>query len=289
MTIVGVVGLGTMGGPMARHALNAGLDLRVHDRDRSREDSLAALGAARAASPAEAARGADLVLTSVSDDPDLEAAVMGPDGILSTIHEGAVLVDCSTVSPSVEKRIAEALRERGAMIVDAPVSGGVEGAEQGTLTIFCGGEAEAIRRARPLLESFSQTITPMGDVGMGQAAKAVNQIFIAGTYAGLGEALVYGQKAGLPMGDVVQALTGGAADSWVLRNRSSNVLDGDYPLGFRLWMHLKDIRIGLAEADKLGVDMPVTRLIAELEQRLVDAGYGDDDVSALARIPRGER
>ena len=289
MTIVGVVGLGTMGGPMARHALNAGFDVRVHDRDRGREEPLAALGAARAASPAEAARGADLVLTSVSADPDLDAAVTGADGILSTIHEGAVLVDCSTVSPSVEKRIAEALRERGAMIVDAPVSGGVEGAEQGTLTIFCGGDAEAIRRARPLLESFSTTITPMGDVGMGQAAKAVNQIFIAGTYAGLGEALVYGQKAGLPMSDVVQALTGGAADSWVLRNRSSNVLDDTYPLGFRLWMHLKDIRIGLAEADKLGVDMPVTRLIAELEQRLVDAGYGDDDVSALARIPRGER
>ncbi len=287
MTIVGVVGLGTMGGPMARHVLTAGFDVRVHDRDRDREDPLAALGAARAVSPAEAARGADLILTSVSDDPDLEAAVTGPDGVLSTIGEGAVLVDCSTVSPSVEKRIAERLRERGAMLVDAPVSGGVEGAQLGTLTIFCGGDPEAMRRARPLLESFGETITPMGDVGMGQAAKAVNQIFTAGIYAGLGEALVYGQQAGLPMSELVQALTGGAADSWILRNRSSNVIDGSYPLGFRLWMHLKDIRIGLAEADKLGVDMPVTRLVAELEQRLVDAGYGDEDVSALARVPRG--
>jgi 3-hydroxyisobutyrate dehydrogenase-like beta-hydroxyacid dehydrogenase len=288
MTIVGVVGLGTMGGAMARHALNAGFDLRVHDRTRSLEEPLAALGAARAATPAEVAQGADLLLTCVPDDPHLEAAVTGPDGIASTIREGAVLVDCSTVSPTVERRIAEALLERGALMVDAPVSGGSEGAENGTLTIFCGGDAEAISRARPLLESFGKKITTMGGVGMGQAAKAVNQIFTAGAYAGLGEALVYGQQAGLPMSHLVEALTGGAADSWVLRNRSANVIDGSYPLGFRLWMHLKDIRIGLAEADKLGVDMPVTRLVADLEQRLVDAGYADDDVSALARIPRQE-
>ena len=129
----------------------------------------------------------------------------------------------------------------------------------------------------------------MGAVGMGQAAKAVNQIYSAGAYACMGEALVYGQKAGLPMDGLVQAMCGGAADSWIVRNRSSNVIDASYPLGFRLWMHLKDIRIGLAEAQKLGVDMPVTQLIADLEQRLVDAGFGDDDVSAIARIRVGKR
>ena len=288
MTTVGVVGLGTMGAAMARHAIAAGFDLQVHDRNRDQETPLAALGATPAASPAEAARGADLVLTCVPGDPQLYAAVTSADGIASTIREGAVMVDCSTVSPSIEQQLADVLQERGAFLVDAPVSGGSEGAANGTLTIFCGGTAAAIDRARPLLESFSRQITPMGAVGMGQAAKAVNQIYSAGAYACMGEALVYGQKAGLPMDALVQAMCGGAADSWIVRNRSSNVIDASYPLGFRLWMHLKDIRIGLAEAEKLGVDMPVTQLIADLEQRLVEAGFGDDDVSALARIPRRE-
>jgi 3-hydroxyisobutyrate dehydrogenase len=288
MTRVGVVGLGTMGGPMARHALTAGFDVRVHNRTRSREEPLAALGATRAATPAEAAADADLVLTCVSDGPDLEAVVLGADGIASAIRPGAVLVDCSTVSPSVEQRIAAALADRGVDVVDAPVSGGSEGAERGTLTIFCGGSPTAVTAAEPLLRSFGRTITMMGPVGMGQAAKAVNQIFLAGAYAGLGEALVYGQKAGLPMDELVAALTGGAADSWVIRNRSTNVITDTYPLGFRLWMHLKDVRIGIAEAETLGVDLPVTKLVATLEQRLVDAGYADDDVSALARIPRRE-
>jgi 3-hydroxyisobutyrate dehydrogenase-like beta-hydroxyacid dehydrogenase len=288
VTTLGVIGLGTMGGAMARHALAAGFDLRVHDQARHLEAPLAALGAARAATPADAAAGADLVLTCVPDTPDLEAVIAGPDGVAATIGHGAVVVDCSTVSPAAERRAATAVRERGADLVDAPVSGGSEGAKRGTLTIFCGGEPEAVESARPLLESFSSHITHLGGVGTGQAAKAVNQIVQAGAYACLGEALVYGQKAGLPMDKLLEALTGGAADSWILRNRSANVLNAHYPLGFRLWMHLKDIRIGLAEAEALGVDLPVTRLIADLEQRLLDAGFGDDDVSALARIARRE-
>ena len=128
----------------------------------------------------------------------------------------------------------------------------------------------------------------MGPVGSGQAAKAVNQIFLAGAYAGLGEALVFAEQSGLPLDKLVDALQGGAADSWVIRNRSQNVITGAYPPGFRLWMHLKDIRIALAEASSLGVDLPVTELVAELEDRVVEAGYGNDDVSAYARVPRGQ-
>jgi len=285
---VAVVGLGTMGTPMARHALAAGHTVTVHNRTRSREEPLAALGAARAATAAAAAAGAEVVLTCVSDGPDLEQVVLGPDGIATTIAPGAVVVDCSTVSPSVERHLREALVARGADLVDAPVSGGSEGAERGTLTVFCGGTEAAVEHVRPLLESFSKTITHMGEAGTGQAAKAVNQIFLAGAYAGLGEALVYGQQAGLPMAALVAALQGGAADAWVIRNRSGNVIDQRYPLGFRLWMHLKDIRIGIAEAEAIGVEMPVTRLVADLEQRLVDAGFGDEDVSSLARVARGE-
>jgi len=285
---VAVVGLGTMGAPMARHALAAGHSVTVHNRTRAREEPLAALGAARADSPGEAAIGADAVLTCVSDGPDLEAVVLGDGGILETIGRGSVLVDCSTVSPSVERRLRELLVARGADLVDAPVSGGSEGAERGTLTVFCGGAEAAVERARPLLQSFSRSITHLGPVGSGQAAKAVNQIFLAGAYAGLGEALVYGQRAGLPMEALVTALQGGAADAWVIRNRSGNVIDERYPLGFRLWMHLKDVRIGLEEAAALGVPMPVTSLVADLEDRLVEAGFGDEDVSALARVSRGE-
>ena len=285
---VAVVGLGTMGAPMARHALAAGHPVCVHNRTRAREEPLAALGATRAASPGEAAIGADVVLTCVSDGPDLEAVVLGEGGVAETIQAGAVLVDCSTVSPTVERAVAAALAGLGAALVDAPVSGGSEGAERGTLTVFCGGSEEAVAKARPLLETFARSITHLGPVGAGQAGKAVNQIFLAGAFAGLSEALVYGEKAGLPMEALVEALQGGAADAWVVRNRSGNVINETYPLGFRLWMHLKDIRIGLAEAAALGVDLPMTRLVADLEQRLVDAGYGNDDVSALARAIRGQ-
>ncbi len=288
MTRVGVVGLGAMGGPMAGHALSAGLTVCVHNRTREREEPFAARGATRAASPAEAAIGADIVLTCVSDVPDLREVVLGEGGIIETIQAGAVLVDCSTVSPTIEREIDAALRRRGASLLDCPVSGGPEGAQRGTLTVFVGGEESDVAKARPLLEAIGGTIAHMGPVGAGQAAKAVNQIFLAGAYAGLGEALVFAQKAGLPMERLIEALQGGAADSWVIRNRSSNIVRGAFEPGFRLWMHLKDIRIALTEAETLGVPMPVTALFAELEQRCVEAGYGNDDVSAYARVPRGE-
>lgn len=288
MTRVGVVGLGAMGGPMAGHAISAGLSVCVHNRTRDREEPFAARGATRADSPAEAAIGADLVLTCVSDVPDLEHVVLGDGGIIETIQAGAVVVDCSTVSPTISRTIDAALQARGASFLDCPVSGGPEGAQRGQLTVFVGGSEADLEKARPLLESFGKTIAHMGPVGAGQAAKAVNQIFLAGAYAGLGESLVFAEKAGLPLDRLIDALQGGAADSWVIRNRSQNVVTGNYPPGFQLWMHLKDIRIALAEAATLGVEMPVTQLFAELEQRCVEAGYGNNDVSAYARVPRGE-
>jgi len=210
---VAVVGMGTMGAPMARHLLAAGLAVTVHNRTRAREEPLAALGAGRAASPAEAAADADAVLTCVSDGPDLEQVVLGPGGIAETLRAGAVLVDCSTVAPSVARWLGEALAERDALFVDAPVSGGSEGAERGTLTVFCGGSDAAVARARPVLEAFSRSITHLGPAGAGQAAKAVNQMVIAGTYAALGEAIAYAERAGLPLEPLVEALGGGAADS----------------------------------------------------------------------------
>lgn len=276
-----------MGHAMAGHLLGAGHGLVVHNRTASRADALVTLGATRADTPAEAAAGADLVFTCVSDSPDVEQIVLGHDGAASRMRPGSVLVDCSTIAPAVTRRIAEELAGRGIGAVDAPVSGGSEGAKNGTLSAFVGGTVADVTTAGPALEAFCTSITHLGGPGAGQAAKAVNQVLVAGTYAALAEALVLGENEGLPMADLVSALSGGAAQSWVLENRSSNVIRDEYPLGFRVALHLKDLRIALAEAAELGVDLPVTDLIASLEERLVGSGFGEEDLSNLARIPRG--
>jgi 3-hydroxyisobutyrate dehydrogenase len=285
---VGVVGLGTMGAPMARHLIEAGHEVTVWNRTRSKEEPLAELGAARAGSPAAAAQGADAVLTCVSDDPDLKAVVLGPDGVAYTLAEGAVLVDCSTASPSLARELARKLAEGGRLFVDAPVSGGSEGAQRGTLTVFLGGSDEAVAKGRPVVETFGKQITHLGPAGSGQAAKAVNQVILAGAYAGVAEGLVLAEKFGLPSAALLEALGAGSADSWVLRNRSANMVSGAYPLGFRTSLHLKDIRIALREAAALDLPLEVTQLVAGIEDQLVAAGFADEDVSNVARHVRGE-
>jgi 3-hydroxyisobutyrate dehydrogenase len=282
------IGLGTMGEYMAGHLLDAGHELTVHNRTRERELALARRGAARAETPRDAAGGAELVCLCVADSPDVEAVVLGPAGIAEGIASGAVVLDCSTIAPDTARRVAAALAERGAGAVDAPVSGGSEGARKGQLTAFVGGEDAHVATARPALETFCRSITHLGGPGAGQAGKAVNQVLISGTYAALGEGLVLGEREGLPLEELVVALGGGAAGSWILENRSGNVIKGEYPLGFRMALHLKDLRIALAEADRLGLPMEVTRLVAEQAQRLVDSGHGDEDSSSLARVARGE-
>jgi 3-hydroxyisobutyrate dehydrogenase len=282
------IGLGTMGEFMAGHLLDAGHELTVHNRTREREEALAARGAQRAATPREASAGADLVCLCVSDSPDVEALVLGDDGIAAGVTSGAVVLDCSTIAPAVTRSIAAVLAERGAGAVDAPVSGGSEGARKGQLTAFVGGEDAHVATARPALEAFCKSITHLGGPGSGQAGKAVNQVLISGTYASLGEGLALGEKEGLPLEALVQALGGGAAGSWILENRSANVIGGEYPLGFKMELHLKDLRIALAEGDRLGLPMEVTRLVASQAQRLVDSGHGDEDSSSLARVARGE-
>jgi 3-hydroxyisobutyrate dehydrogenase len=272
---IGVVGLGTMGAPMARHLLEAGHDVSVWNRTRHREEPLAGLGAARAESAAAVAREAD-------------AVVFGPDGVASTLAAGSVLVDCSTASPSLARDLAARLAADGRLFVDAPVSGGSEGAQKGTLTVFLGGSDEAVALAMPVVQAFGARITHLGPAGSGQAAKAVNQVVLAGVYAGVAEGLVLAERFGLPADALVEALGAGAADSWVLRNRSANMIAGSYPLGFRTSLHLKDVRIALREAEALDLSLDVARLVAGIEDRLVGAGFADEDVSNLARHVRGE-
>ena len=283
---VSVIGLGTMGAPMARHLLEAGHEVTVHNRTREREQPLAELGAARAASPAEAAAGAEVLLTCVSDSPDLLEVLFGAGGAAEGLAAGAVVCDCSTISPSATVEAAGRLAERGVGLVDAPVSGGSEGAERGTLTIFVGGEPEHVAVARPVLETFGSRITHLGPAGSGQLAKAVNQVMIAGTYATVGEGIALAEAAGLPLDALVEALGQGAAASWVLENRAANMIGNSYPLGFKVQLHRKDLGIALDEAARLGVRMPVSRLVGDEEDELIADGHGDEDVSALARLPR---
>ena len=222
----------------------------------------------------------------VSDTPDLEAVVVGEDGAVHGLEPGSVLVDMSTVAPAATRRLAGELAARGVAMLDAPVSGGSEGAENGTLSVMVGGEAEALERVRPLLEVLGRTITHVGPSGAGQVAKAVNQVIIAGTYASVAEGMALALRAGVDQEALLRALAGGAAGSWVLSNRAVNMLRGEYPLGFRTRLHRKDLGIALAEASDLGVSMPVAAYVAQLESGLVGRGYGDEDVSNVARVVR---
>lgn len=280
------IGMGTMGAAMALNLLKAGHAVTVHNRTREREEPAAAAGARRAASPREAAREAEVVVTCVSDTPDLEAVVLGDSGIIHGAPAGAILIDMSTVSPSATRRIGAELAKKGIRMLDAPVSGGSEGAQKGTLSIMIGGEAADVEKAMPVLSAMGKNITHVGPAGAGQLTKAINQIIISGTYLSVAEGLALGIKAGLDMPKVVKAMTGGAADSWVLSYRSGNVIKNEYPLGFRVRLHRKDLGIALEAAREMGVFLPCSALVAQIENALVAQGFGDEDVSAMARVIR---
>ena len=283
---VGFVGLGTMGAAMAGRLVGAGFEVAVHNRTRAREVDLAAMGAARAGSPAEAARGAALVVVIVSDTPDVEQVVFGPDGVAAGLAPGALVIDMSTIAPDATRGFAARIAAQGAAWLDAPVSGGSEGARNGTLSIMVGGEAADLERARPALEALGTTITHVGPVGSGQLAKAMNQVVIAGTYAAVAEGIVLGLKAGIDVEAALDALAGGAAGSWGLVHRGPNVVRNDYPLGFRVRLHRKDLGIALDAARALGAPLPVAALVEQWETGLIARGHGDEDVSAIARVVR---
>jgi len=280
---VGFVGLGALGAPMAANLLAAGFPLTVHNRTRSREGPLVAAGAQGAASPAQAASGVELLAVCVSDGPDVEAVICGLGGAMEGLQAGSLVIDFSTIDPATSRRLAQRLAERGVAYLDAPVTGGTEGARSGTLSVLVGGDRASLERARPLLEVVGQRITHFGPVGAGQQAKAVNQVLVAGSYVAVAEALALGQRLGLPMAELVAALVGGAAGSWALQHRSAAMLQGQFPLGFKLNLHRKDLAIALAAATATGLELPISERVAHLEDQLIEAGYGDEDVSALAR------
>jgi 3-hydroxyisobutyrate dehydrogenase len=284
---VAFLGLGTMGLAMAANLARAGFAVTVWNRTSGRAGDLVDLGVREAATAAEAASRADIVVLCVSDTPDVEAVLFGPAGVVEGAQPGTLIIDCSTIAPSGSWDFAARLRERDLRMIDAPVSGGSEGARNATLTIFVGGDERDVEHARPVLSALGRTITHVGPIGAGQAVKAVNQVILAGAYLGVAEGIVLAMKAGLDVEQVVGALGGGAAQSWVLANRSGRMLDNDYPLGFKVSLHRKDLAIALDLAAQLGAALPVSALAAQLESGLIARGHGDDDMSALARAIRG--
>lgn len=282
-SFVSFLGLGALGAPMAARLLAAGFGVTVHNRTRTAEEPLAAAGAGRAATAAAAAASAVLIALCLSDDSAVEQVLFGPGGVAEGAAPGSLVIDFSTIAAATSQRLASRLGELGVGYLDAPVTGGTEGARAGTLSLLVGGPSDQLERARPLLEVVGSRISHFGPVGSGQQVKAVNQILVAGSYAALAEGLALARALGLPLRDVCAALEGGAASSWALQHRAGQMIENSYPLGFRLALHRKDLAIALDTAAAAGVALPISASVAGIEDALIAAGHGDDDVSALAR------
>lgn len=280
---IGFIGLGIMGQGMARNLLRAGFDLVVWNRTPSKMDALVSEGASAAGSPAELARACDIVITCVSDTPDVEAVVLGENGVIHGLREGSLLIDMSTISPKVTREIAARLAERGVHMLDAPVSGGSEGAARGTLSIMVGGEADQVSRAMPILEAMGKTITHVGGHGAGQTVKLVNQILVVVNMLAVGEGLLFAQAGGLDLQKTLDAVTQGAAGSWMLSNRGPQVIARDWRPGFTIDLQQKDLRLVLEAADENGVPLLGTALVFQLYRTLQQAGLGSEGNHALVK------
>lgn len=281
----GVIGLGAMGAPMARHLATAGLLSMLWNRTYSKAEALAKeTGAGVAEDPAQLAAGCNVMLTCVSADRDLLGVV---DRLKPGIQPGAVLVDTSTVSPATAREVAAGLEKMGAGFVDAPVSGGVEGAKKGTLSVMAGGDSANISRIMPVLEAISGAVTHMGPVGSGQATKAVNQVMVAGIAEAVCEALALGEKLNLPSERLISIVGAGAAGSWFLDHRGRTMLDNSFDVGFKLSLLLKDLLICQSLAQDLDILLPTVEAAIRDYRKLVELGDGDHDISGLIRLKRG--
>lgn len=284
------IGLGVMGYPMAGHLANAGYNVRVWNRTFSKAEAWARDYSGTACqSISEAVQNADIVLTCVGADKDLEAIYEGNEGIISNAPEGAILVDHTTASAGIAEQLAQSARARNQSFIDAPVSGGQQGAENGQLTIMCGGEPEMFERAKPALECYSKALNLMGPAGSGQKTKMVNQIAIAGLVQGLSEALHFAEQAELDVRKVVDVISKGAAQSWQMDNRSGTMIDGKFDYGFAVdWMR-KDLGMCLEEARQNGAKLPVTALVDQFYGDVQDMGGRRWDTSSLIQRLRKSR
>jgi 2-hydroxy-3-oxopropionate reductase len=292
---IGFVGLGVMGKPMAKNLIKAGHRLVVHNRSRAAVDEVVAAGAAgtagaagatAAASPADVARQAMVIITMLPDTTDVDLVLNGPDGILSAIQRGAVVIDMSSISPVATKRFAALAAEKGATLLDAPVSGGEIGAINATLSIMVGGDEAAFNRVRPILEGMgnAERIVYIGESGAGQVCKICNQVAIGGALAGVSEAFALAKKAGVDAARVRQALLGGFAASRVLEVHGERMLNNNYKPGFRTKLYQKDLRLANEAAAANGVAMPNTAIVTQIVNALVASGGGDLDYAAIGTV-----
>jgi 2-hydroxy-3-oxopropionate reductase len=281
---IGFIGLGIMGRPMAQNLLQSGYELTVHNRSPEKAQELGEAGASVASSPREVAHESDIIITMLPDSPQVREVVAGEDGVLEGIHEGALLIDMSTISPVVTEELAQAVKEKGASMLDAPVSGGDVGAIEGTLSIMVGGEEEDFQRAMPLLEAMGKTITHVGPTGAGQVVKAANQVVVALTIEAVSEALVLGSAGGFSPKKILDVLGGGLAGNKVMEVKREKFLSHTFEPGFRSELHHKDLGIALAAGREYGVVLPVTAIVDQMLLSMRRKGWGGEDHSALLRI-----
>ena len=280
---VGFIGLGIMGSGMARNLLEAGFEVTVWNRTAEKMDPLVQAGAERAYSSRAVAESSSVVFLCVSETPDVREVILGPEGILEGAQEGDLVVDMSTISPHATVEIADMLREEGVHMLDAPVSGGSEGAEQGTLSIMVGGDDEQVERARPYFEAMGRSITHVGGNGDGQRVKLVNQILVVGNALAMSEALLFAAAGDLDLERTLKAVSGGAAGSWMLSNRGPQILKRDWRPGFTIDLQQKDVRLALQEADRLGVPALTTGTVFNYYRVLQREGLGSEGNHALIK------
>ncbi|MCW5852037.1 MAG: NAD(P)-dependent oxidoreductase [Anaerolineae bacterium] len=280
---VGFIGLGIMGLPMAGNILKAGFPVTVWNRTASRAEPLAQAGAQVAASPREVAAQSDIIITMVTASEDVRQVTLGEDGVIHGAQRGAVVVDMSTISPQVTREIAEALQAQGIAMLDAPVSGGDVGARNATLSIMVGGDAAVVERVRPVFEAMGKKITHIGPNGAGQTCKLVNQILVVGNNMAMAEALTFATRAGVDVGRVLEAVSGGAAGSWQLSNLGPRILKRDFAPGFSIRNQQKDLRLAMEAADQMRLPLLGTSMIHSLFRVLEADGRADEGTQALVK------
>lgn len=280
---IGFIGLGIMGRGMAANILKAGFPLTVWNRTVERTRPLAEAGAEVAADPADLAARCGIIITCVSDTPDVQQVILGEHGVIHGVRPGSLVIDMSTISPAATREIAATLAARGVDMLDAPISGGSEGAAKGTLSIMVGGKAEALARALPVLQAMGQRITHVGPNGAGQTVKLVNQVIVVGNCLAMCEGLLLAQAGGVNLKKALEAVEAGAAGSWMLSHRGPQILERDWRPGFTIALQQKDLRLVLEAADELGVPLPGTALIFQLYRTLEARGLSSEGNHALVK------
>lgn len=282
--VLGFIGLGIMGKPMVKNLLSNEYSVHVYNRSHGSVLEMEQEGAIPASSPAEVAERADIIFTMVSNTPDVQEVILGENGVIHSLKPGKVVIDMSTISAQATRELAELIRVKGAFMLDAPVSGGENGAIQGTLSIMVGGDKEVFEQCLPVFQTLGKNIVHVGPSSSGQVVKSCNQVLAAATLAAMGEALVMGTKAGVDPEKIVQVLSGGAARCWALEVRAPHVLERDFNPGFKSKLQYKDLGLALELSKGIDSPMPITGIVHELYKGSMAMGCGEEDHSTVIRV-----